>query len=40
MCNTNDSGGEKDDGDIHPSPTGYKELAKLVNLAYEANPAK
>jgi lysophospholipase L1-like esterase len=40
MCNPNDPGGEKDDGDIHPSPTGYKELAKLVNLAYEANPAK
>jgi lysophospholipase L1-like esterase len=40
MCNPNDPGGEKDDGDIHPSPTGYKELAKLVNAAYEANPAK
>jgi lysophospholipase L1-like esterase len=40
MCNTNDPGGEKDDGDIHPSPKGYKELAKLVNAAYEANPAK
>jgi lysophospholipase L1-like esterase len=40
MCNTNDSGGEKDDGDIHPSPKGYKELAKLVNVAYEANLAK
>jgi len=39
MCNPNDPGGEKDDGDIHPSPKGYKELAKLVNLAYEANPA-
>jgi hypothetical protein len=40
MCNTNDPGGSKDDGDIHPTPTGYKELAKLVNAAYEANPAK
>jgi lysophospholipase L1-like esterase len=28
-----------DDGDIHPSPTGYKELALLVNKAYLANPA-
>ncbi len=28
-----------DDGDIHPSPTGYKELAVLVNKAYLANPA-
>jgi lysophospholipase L1-like esterase len=28
------------DGDIHPSLTGYKELAKLVNEAWLANPAK
>ena len=28
-----------DDGDIHPSLTGYKELAKLVNSAYLHNPA-
>jgi lysophospholipase L1-like esterase len=40
MCNHNDPGGEKDDGDIHPSPAGYKELAKLVNKAYLANPAR
>ncbi len=40
MCNPNDPGGNADDGDIHPSPTGYKELAKLVNAAYMANPAK
>jgi lysophospholipase L1-like esterase len=39
MCNTNDPGGSKDEGDIHPSPAGYKELAKLVNKAYLANPA-
>jgi lysophospholipase L1-like esterase len=29
-----------DDGDIHPSLTGYKELAKLVNEAYLHNPAR
>jgi len=40
MCNPNDPGGSHDDGDIHPSPKGYKELAKLVNMAYNANPAK
>jgi lysophospholipase L1-like esterase len=40
MCNPNDPGGSKGDGDIHPTPTGYKELAKLVNTAYLANPAK
>jgi lysophospholipase L1-like esterase len=34
MCNPNDPGGKSDDGDIHPSPTGYKELGKLVNKAY------
>ncbi len=40
MCNPNDPNGSKDDGDIHPTPVGYKELAKLVNAAYEANPAR
>jgi lysophospholipase L1-like esterase len=39
MCNPNDPGGSKDDGDIHPTIKGYKELAKLVNAAYLANPA-
>jgi lysophospholipase L1-like esterase len=29
-----------DDGDIHPSLLGYKELAKLVNEAYMRNPAR
>jgi lysophospholipase L1-like esterase len=29
-----------DDGDIHPTPAGYKELALLVNKAYLANPAR
>jgi lysophospholipase L1-like esterase len=29
-----------DDGDIHPSLLGYKELAKLVNEAYLHNPAR
>jgi hypothetical protein len=28
-----------EDGDIHPTIAGYKELAKLVNAAYLANPA-
>jgi len=40
MCNTNDPGGSEGKGDIHPSPAGYKELAKLVNKAYLENPAK
>jgi lysophospholipase L1-like esterase len=40
MCNANDPGGKEDNGDIHPSPAGYKALAKLVNSAYQANPAK
>jgi lysophospholipase L1-like esterase len=40
MCNTNDPGGSVGDGDIHPTAKGYKELAKLVNAAYQANPAK
>ena len=40
MCNPNDPGGSSGDGDIHPSVKGYKELAKLVNEAYLANPAK
>jgi lysophospholipase L1-like esterase len=39
MCNPNDPGGEKGEGDIHPTVKGYKELAKLVNAAYLANPA-
>jgi hypothetical protein len=45
MCNPsvqkpstgNDPGCE---GDIHPTVTGYKLLAKLTNEAYLANPAK
>ncbi len=44
MCNPNVQvpGGQPTgkDGDIHPSIKGYKELAKLVTAAYEANPAK
>jgi lysophospholipase L1-like esterase len=40
MCNPNDPGGGADNGDIHPTVKGYKELAKLVNEAYLANPAK
>jgi lysophospholipase L1-like esterase len=40
MCNPNVPGGGSDQGDIHPSVKGYKELAKLVNEAYLANPAK
>lgn len=28
------------DGDVHPSLAGYKELAKLIKKAWEANPAK
>ncbi len=43
MCNPNEElvpGGAKGEGDIHPSPKGYKTLAKLVNNAYKANPAK
>ncbi len=39
MCNPNDPGGANDEGDIHPTVKGYKELAKLVNEAYLANPA-
>jgi lysophospholipase L1-like esterase len=39
MCNKHDLE-VHGEGDIHPSPTGYKELAKLVNAAYLANPAK
>jgi lysophospholipase L1-like esterase len=34
MCNPNDPGGENDEGDIHPTVTGYKALGKLVNEAY------
>jgi hypothetical protein len=44
MCNPNVqvAGGKPEgkDGDIHPSLTGYKELATLVNKAWLANPAK
>ncbi len=40
MCNPNVPGGEKGEGDIHPTIKGYKVLAKLVNEAYLANPAK
>ncbi len=45
MCNPNVQKTEtgKDpgcEGDIHPTVTGYKELAHLVNVAYLANPAK
>jgi lysophospholipase L1-like esterase len=44
MCNPNVQvkGGspEGKDGDIHPTLVGYKELAKLINVAFEANPAK
>lgn len=40
MCNPNDPGGSEDHGDIHPSPTGYRELGRLVNQAYLANPAR
>jgi lysophospholipase L1-like esterase len=43
MCNPNVqvAGGSPagKDGDIHPTIKGYKELAKLVNEAYLANPA-
>jgi lysophospholipase L1-like esterase len=43
MCNPNVqvAGGKPagEDGDIHPTVAGYKELAKLVNAAYLANPA-
>ncbi len=39
MCNPNDPGGKEDNGDIHPTVKGYKELAKLFNAAYLANPA-
>jgi lysophospholipase L1-like esterase len=35
MCNPNDPNGSKDDGDIHPTIKGYKEIAKLVNNAYK-----
>ncbi len=34
MCNPNDPGGKEDNGDIHPTISGYKELAKLVNAAF------
>ncbi len=40
MCNPNDPGGAEGNGDIHPTIAGYKTLAKLVNEAYLANPAK
>lgn len=44
MCNPNvqESGGHPvgKDGDIHPSAKGYRELAKLADEAFEANPAK
>ena len=40
MCNPNDPGGKEDNGDIHPTIDGYKQLAKLANNAYLANPAK
>ncbi|HTZ86274.1 MAG TPA: SGNH/GDSL hydrolase family protein [Solirubrobacteraceae bacterium] len=40
MCNPNVPGGAEGKGDIHPSIKGYKALAKLVNAAYLANPAK
>lgn len=40
MCNPNDPGGSEGKGDIHPTIKGYKALAKLVNEAYLANPAK
>jgi lysophospholipase L1-like esterase len=44
MCNPNvqaENGSPKGaDGDIHPTPLGYKEIGKLMFEAYEANPAK
>ena len=44
MCNPNvqKEGGKPEgkDGDIHPTVTGYKALAKLVNEAWLANPAR
>ncbi len=40
MCNPNVPGGEKDEGDIHPTIKGYKALAKIVNEAYLANSHK
>jgi lysophospholipase L1-like esterase len=44
MCNPNVqvAGGKPEgkDGDIHPSLTGYKALAGIVNKAWLANPAK
>lgn len=40
MCNPNDPHGSEDKGDIHPSPAGYKELAKLVAAAYRELVAK
>ena len=43
MCNPNvqakEGKPEGKDGDIHPTLAGYKELAKLVNAAFIANPA-
>jgi lysophospholipase L1-like esterase len=43
MCNPNvqKPGGKPagEDGDIHPTVAGYKAIAKLVNEAWEANPA-
>jgi hypothetical protein len=48
MCNPNVQEGEGlnpasplygKDGDIHPTVKGYKELARLIDAAYAANPA-
>jgi lysophospholipase L1-like esterase len=36
MCNVNDPGGNKCEGDIHPSVKGYKELGKLITAAFNA----
>jgi hypothetical protein len=44
MCNPNvqAEGGQPEgkDGDVHPTIAGYKALARLINQAYLANPAK
>jgi lysophospholipase L1-like esterase len=40
MCNPEVPGGSSDNGDIHPSPLGYRVLGRLVNQAYLANPAR
>jgi lysophospholipase L1-like esterase len=44
MCNPNvqtvPGFPEGKDGDIHPTIKGYKEMAKLINKAYLANPAR